>query len=351
MREGEGGEEEEEVESCWMRAEISAARPKDGSQLSTKAIRASSKARSQNICPFHLIRADAVRTARKNFFAKRRMRAVDEIPRWREQVCLSKIGGNLLCRIVHGSWPLPFFWQRLLCRAQDAASSALSKPEAESEEIVVSATRIPMPEDESPASVTVIRAKDFEIKQTRRVADALRQVPGLSIAQRDAGPAHVVIHPRAGQRSNAGFAGWHSDQPGSRRFVQLRRSHHGQYRPDRGGAWSAKHAVWASGFAGVVQIFTKQGSGPPTGQFSAEAGPFSTFREIFSSSGDRAVRLLRWPEPARYRERPAEQSISPEQRNREHWLVAQRAITNQQSVYLFARGRRKPELDSDSPTI
>ena len=32
--------------------------------------------------------------------------------------------------------------------------------------------------------------------------------------------------------------------------------------------------------AGVIQIFTKQGSGTPTGQFSAEAGSFDTFREI-----------------------------------------------------------------------
>ena len=70
-----------------------------------------------------------------------------------------------------------------ICRAQDAASSALPKPEAETEEIVVSATRIPTPEDESPASVTVITARDMEIKQIRRVADALREVPGLSIVQ------------------------------------------------------------------------------------------------------------------------------------------------------------------------
>ncbi len=70
-----------------------------------------------------------------------------------------------------------------ICRAQDAASSALSKPEAEFEEIVVSATRLPIPEDESPASVTVITARDMELKQIRRVADALREVPGLSIVQ------------------------------------------------------------------------------------------------------------------------------------------------------------------------
>src|SRR5437016_4554535 len=70
-----------------------------------------------------------------------------------------------------------------ICRAQDATSSALSNSEAETGGIVVSATRIETPEEESPSSVDVIRADDFKIKQTRRVADALRQVPGLSIVQ------------------------------------------------------------------------------------------------------------------------------------------------------------------------
>src|SRR5204863_2897842 len=35
----------------------------------------------------------------------------------------------------------------------------------------------------------------------------------------------------------------------------------------------------------VIQIFTKRGSGTPGGEFSAEAGSFSTFRETFESSG------------------------------------------------------------------
>ena len=70
-----------------------------------------------------------------------------------------------------------------ICRAQEAASSALSNPEAETEEIIVSATRVPTPEDESPASVSVITAQDLEIKQARRVADALREVPGVSVVQ------------------------------------------------------------------------------------------------------------------------------------------------------------------------
>ena len=171
-------------------------------------------------------------------------------------------------------------------RAQDAASSALSKPEAESEEIVVSATRLPMPEDESPASVSVIRARDFEIKQTRRVADALRQVPGLSIVQ--TGPP--------GQLTSLFTRGLGSDQTqvlldgipinqglaGLFNFADLVVDNIDRIEVVRG-PQSTLYGPRA--LAGVVQIFTKQGNGPPTGQFTAEAGSFSTFREILTSSG------------------------------------------------------------------
>ena len=61
------------------------------------------------------------------------------------------------------------------------AQDALTPPETA--ELVVSATRIPTSEDETPASVTVITADDFSIHQTERVADALRSVPGLSVVQ------------------------------------------------------------------------------------------------------------------------------------------------------------------------
>lgn len=60
-------------------------------------------------------------------------------------------------------------------RAQDAVS--------ETEEIVVSATRLPILQDLSPATISVVSAEEIEQRQTRRVADALRQVPGLSVVQ------------------------------------------------------------------------------------------------------------------------------------------------------------------------
>jgi vitamin B12 transporter len=173
-----------------------------------------------------------------------------------------------------------------ICHAQDAASSALSNSEAESEEIVVSATRLPTPEDESPASVSVITAQDLEIKQTRRVADALREVPGLSVAQTGA-PGQLTSVFTRGLRSehtqvlldgipiNQGLAGLFN-------FADLVVDDVDRIEVVRG-PQSTLYGPRA--LAGVIQIFTKQGSGTPGGEFSAEAGSNSTFRETFTSSG------------------------------------------------------------------
>ena len=53
----------------------------------------------------------------------------------------------------------------------------------ETERVVVSATRFEIPLDQSPATVSEITAEDSEIKQLDRVAEALREVPGLSIVE------------------------------------------------------------------------------------------------------------------------------------------------------------------------
>jgi len=61
------------------------------------------------------------------------------------------------------------------------AQDAIAPPETA--ELVVSATRLPIPEEDAPASVTVLTDEDFEIHQDQRAADALRAVPGLSVVQ------------------------------------------------------------------------------------------------------------------------------------------------------------------------
>src|SRR3982750_1047372 len=68
-------------------------------------------------------------------------------------------------------------------RAEEPAQPTPVPLEAEAEQIIVSATRFDIPLDQSPATVTVIDSRDLATKQIKRVADALREVPGVSVVE------------------------------------------------------------------------------------------------------------------------------------------------------------------------
>ena len=174
-------------------------------------------------------------------------------------------------------FPLILFFAGIaVAQAQDAVT----------EEIVVSATRLPVPEIESPASVSVVTAKELEERQVRRVADALREVPGLTVAQTGA-PGQLTSVFTRGLRSehtqvlldgipiNQGLAGLFN-------FADLSVDNIDRIEVVRG-PQSTLYGPRA--LAGVIQIFTKRGSGAPTGAVSGEGGSFGTARESFSSSG------------------------------------------------------------------
>ena len=93
---------------------------------------------------------------------------------WRRKA----LGGHLRSRQF---WSIVSLVTFCLCVGSAAAQEPAAPPETG--EIVVSATRLPVPEEDVPASVTVLTDDDFEIHQTERAADALREVPGLSVVQ------------------------------------------------------------------------------------------------------------------------------------------------------------------------
>jgi len=173
-----------------------------------------------------------------------------------------------------------------ICRAQDAASSALPKAEAETPGIVVSATRLETPEDESPATIDVIRADDFEIKQTHRVADALREVPGLSVVQSGSPGSLTSVFTRGlrSQHTQVLLDGIPVNQglQGAFNFGDLTTDNIDRIEIVRG-PQSTLYGPRA--LAGVIQIFTKRGSGPPTGEFSLEGGSNASLRGTLTSSG------------------------------------------------------------------
>src|SRR5438552_4660808 len=176
----------------------------------------------------------------------------------------------------------------IACFAQDAVRSTSTDQEetAESEPVVVSATRFDIPLAQSPASVSVISSDDLEQKQIERVSDALREVPGLSVVQTGTAGQLTSVFMRGlpsedmqvlldGIPINQGLAGQFD-------FANLTTDDIDRIEVARG-PQSTLYGPRA--LAGVVQIFTKQGTGKPGFTFSSEGGSYDTFRESIESDG------------------------------------------------------------------
>jgi len=173
-------------------------------------------------------------------------------------------------------------------RAQDTfrSTSADGDQLPESEPVVVSATRFDIPLDQSPASVSVIDSQDMNNKQIERVADALRAVPGLSVVQTGTPGQLTSVFMRGlpsedmqvlldGIPINQGLAGLFN-------FSDLTIDDLGRVEVVRG-PQSTLYGPRA--LAGVIQLFTKQGAGPPGVTLSTEGGSYGTFRESLQSDG------------------------------------------------------------------
>ena len=173
-------------------------------------------------------------------------------------------------------------------RAQDTfrSTSADGDQLPEAAPVVVSATRFDIPLDQSPASVSVIDSQEIDNKQIERVADALREVPGLAVVQTGTPGQLTSVFLRGlpsqdmqvllnGIPINQGLAGQFD-------FANLTTDNIGRIEVARG----PQSTIYGPrALAGVVQIFTKQGSGPPGVTISEEGGTYGTFRETIASDG------------------------------------------------------------------
>ncbi len=186
--------------------------------------------------------------------------------------------------IVIGPWTVAA--QQSSPSPSPSSSPSPSPTEAEVEPVVVTATRTEIPEDRSPASLTVIDSQDMEEKQVERVADALREVPGLSIVQTGT-PGQLTSVFTRGLNSNQTqvmLDGIPLNQglSGAFNFADLTTDNIGRIEVTRG----PQSTIYGpSAMAGVIQIFTKQGDGPPTVTLTSEGGSYDTFRESVASEG------------------------------------------------------------------
>src|SRR5438874_1213919 len=195
-------------------------------------------------------------------------------------------------KLVMRNRPLCFVLFSLMCaaavRAQDTVRSTSADGDQlpEAAPVVVSATRFDIPLDQSPASVSVIDSQDIENKQIERAADALREVPGLAVVQTGTPGQLTSVFMRGlpsqdmqvlldGVPINQGLAGQFD-------FANLTTDNFERIEVARG----PQSTIYGPrALAGVVQVFTKQGSGPPGVTLSSEGGTYGTFRETLESDG------------------------------------------------------------------
>jgi outer membrane cobalamin receptor len=153
-----------------------------------------------------------------------------------------------------------------------------------SESVVVSAAQVDVPLSRASAAVTVITAAELRARQLTTVADALREVPGLTVVRSGSVGAVTSVFPRGGEsdyslvlidgiQANAfggGFDFSHLSTENVERIEVVR---------------GPQSALFGSNAIGaVIRIVTREG-GPIRGDALAEGGSFGTSRFAASSSG------------------------------------------------------------------
>src|SRR5436190_4937733 len=188
----------------------------------------------------------------------------------------------------HSVWFFPvaiLAFAPVVCHAQEATPTP-SPAEAEVEPVVVSATRFDIPLDQSPASASVISSEELEQKQIQRVSDALREVPGLSVVQTGVPGQLTSVFTRGlrSEHTQVLLDGIPINQglQGAFNFADFTADDIDRIEVVRG-PQSTLYGPCA--LPGVIQIFTKQGTGTPSVMVAAEGGSYDTFREWAQSDG------------------------------------------------------------------
>jgi len=155
-------------------------------------------------------------------------------------------------------------------------------------ETVVSATRTETPASHVGSSVTVISAEELRVNQYQWVFEALRQVPGVDVVRSGSFGAVTSVFTR-GTNSNHTLAlgdGVELADPSSPTGAV----DFGDFAPDniarievlRG---SASSLYGSDAIGGVINIITREGSGPPRFSFLGEGGSYQTVHGLASASG------------------------------------------------------------------
>ncbi len=155
-------------------------------------------------------------------------------------------------------------------------------------ETVVGATRMETPASHVGSSVTVISAEELKANQYQWVFEALRQVPGVDVVRSGSFGAITSVFIR-GANSNHTLAlvdgvelADPSNPTGAVDFSDFAPDNIERIEVLRG---SASSLYGSDAIGGVINIITREGSGPPRFSFLGEGGSYQTVHGLASASG------------------------------------------------------------------
>jgi vitamin B12 transporter len=175
-----------------------------------------------------------------------------------------------------------------------------TEPVVETREVVVSATKTPVPVSQLTSAVEVITEEDLQRRKIKTVAEALRLAQGLAVFQ-SGGPGTLVdVRMRGGTPEQTlvliDGAIVNSATTGTYDFANLTSDNIERIEILRGN----QSMLWGSdAMGGVINITTKRGRETPNISAFFEYGSFNTLREGANLTGkkglvDFALSLSRW---------------------------------------------------------
>ncbi len=162
--------------------------------------------------------------------------------------------------------------------AHPVAAAAAEDAAERLPEVVVSASRVPLPATEVGSAVTVITAAQIERQQVRMVADVLRKVPSLAVSRSGTVGTFTQVRIRGaeGNQTLVIIDGVEANDPSGGSefdFGNLLAADIERIEVLRG----PQSALYGSdAIGGVINIITKRGRGPATVRLSVEGGSFRT---------------------------------------------------------------------------
>ncbi len=170
----------------------------------------------------------------------------------------------------------------------------------ETREVVVSATKTPVPSSQVTSAVEVITEEDLQKQKFKTVVDALRLSQGLAVFSSGGPGTNATVRIRGGSSAQTlvliDGAIVNSATIGEYNFANLTTDNIERIEILRG----AQSMLWGSdAMGGVINIVTKKGTGTPQANAFFEYGSFSSLREGGQVSGqkgpvDFSFALSRW---------------------------------------------------------